>query len=92
MLEIIKEKRRPWTWYFDDGWYLCIDQNGEIRKKILGVQWPDPMKINAARQQVIRELPPEQRVGFREYADPITIAIWDDYQKRLADSLNSTII
>lgn len=82
MEQIIRETRRPHTWFYEDGFYICEHDNGTIVKKIHAHLWPDPMKLKDSYIRARLRVPEKERKNFRIEPDPVVVAIWNDYQKR----------
>lgn len=79
---ILEEKRRPWSWYYENGEYICIDDAGTIRKRIFGELWPNPNKLTAIYREEYDKASLEVKPYLRTQADPVIYTIYNDYQKR----------
>lgn len=78
---IISEERRKRDWYYLDGAYIS-KEGDKICAKIIGGQLPNPETIRLQRQIQQKRLPLNQRGLYRTEPDPITLALWNDWQAR----------
>ena len=81
MEHIISESRRKREWYYADGVYFC-KENDKICAKLRGEHLPNPDEIRFRRSQTRRGLPFNVRGLYRVEPDPITIELWNDWQRR----------
>lgn len=80
---VIAEKRRPFKWYCDGAYYVCYHGDKEV-SRIEGAFLPDPSYLRERRKTEALRLPPEHRARYRTEPDPVTVGLWNDYQKRRA--------
>jgi hypothetical protein len=78
---IIKEQRRPRTWYYESGEYTSRNEEN-IFARIRGEFLPDPEEISLKRRMAQSTLPKNKRGLYRVQPDPITVALWNDWQAR----------
>lgn len=78
---ITSESRRKRDWYFADGVYIC-KEGDKVCAKIHGKTLANPDNIRLRRQQTNKSLPINQRGLYRIEPDPITIELWNDWQRR----------
>jgi len=78
---VISESRRKRDWYFQDGVYHCFSGD-TLNAKINAHELTDPEELRARRMMVRRQIPLNQRGLYRVDPDPVTVALWNDWQKR----------
>ena len=77
---VIKEVRRPRTWYFDDGFYISRDDQGNVWHRIGGDNLPNPLMIKGAlEEQAKYSATPDV---CRKDADPVTYALWNHWNTK----------
>jgi len=87
---VIKESRRPYTWYFcPPATYLC-KEGDTLRAKLFGGDIPNPEEIVLKRKIARARLPLNQRGLYRTQPDPITVELWNDWQRRQGLGENET--
>ena len=79
MIEVCKETRRSYTWFFNpiNKEFISLDISGNLVSTIKGSHIPDPDKIAANRRELKEKglLP----LDAREKADIVTIKLWNFY-------------
>lgn len=78
---VVAETRRKRDWYFDDGKYLCMEGE-KVCSRVYGKHLIDPNKIRYTRAQMRQRLDINQRGLYRVEPDPVTIELWNDWQRR----------
>jgi hypothetical protein len=78
---VTAEIRRTNKWFYDNGYYIsmCGDK---INAKIAGYDLPNPDDIRRKRALMQKALPVNQRGLYRTNLDPVTVELWNDYQRR----------
>lgn len=78
---IASEERRKRNWYYSEGKYIA-KQGEVVCATINGADLTDPDIIAYRRQMTQKLLPINQRGLYRIEPDPITKALWNDWQRR----------
>lgn len=78
---VVSESRRPRKWYYFDKEYYS-KEGDNIVAKIAGCELVSPDVICARRKAVRATLPLNARGLYRVTPDPVTVALWQDWQNR----------
>lgn len=82
---IVKDSRNNREWYYEDGKYIA--KTGDVAYvKLYGKHLPDPDLIRE-RRKIAQKMQPVNMQGlYRVEPDPITVALWNDWQNRKQES------
>ncbi len=78
---IISETRRKRDWYFADGIYLCKEGDNTCAR-IHGKNLPNPDNMRNTRKEIQKRLDINMRALYRTEPDPVTVELWNDWQRR----------